>query len=59
MTSFVPCRQEWPPHAALGGRRYPRHIDLQFATLSARHLVDSLRLAGLVVIQPDPVRLTE
>ena len=39
--------------------RYPRHIELNFASISAEHLVDGLRLAGLLVIRPAPMRLTE
>ena len=42
-----------------GAGRYPRHVELQFATLRAEHLVDGLRLAGLTVIRPAPSRLTE
>ena len=39
--------------------RYPRHVDLQFAALCAAHLVDSLRLAGLIVLRPETLRLTD
>lgn len=39
--------------------RYPRHIELQFTAFGAQHLVEGLRLAGLVVIRPTPMRLTE
>lgn len=42
-----------------GAGRYPRHVELQFAGLCAGHLVDSLRLAGLVVIRPEPTRWTK
>lgn len=42
-----------------GAGRFPRHIELWFAAISAEHLVDGLRLAGLVVIQPMPTRLTD
>jgi hypothetical protein len=39
--------------------RYPRHVELQFTAFGAQHLVDGLRLAGLIVIRPAPLRLTE
>jgi hypothetical protein len=42
-----------------GAGRYPRHIELQFSTICAEHLVDGLRLAGLTVIRPAPLRLTD
>jgi hypothetical protein len=42
-----------------GAGRYPRHIELNFASVCAEHLVDGLRLAGLLVIRPAPSRLTE
>jgi len=42
-----------------GAGRYPRHIELNFASICAEHLVDGLRLAGLLVIRPAPMRLTE
>ncbi len=42
-----------------GAGRYPRPVALQFTTLCAEHLVDGLRLAGLTVIRPASLRLTE
>jgi hypothetical protein len=42
-----------------GSGRYSRLIDLQFAALCAEHLVTSLRLAGLIVVQPQTLRLTD
>lgn len=42
-----------------GAGRYPRHIELNFSAICAEHLVDGLRLAGLIVIRPAPLRLTE
>jgi hypothetical protein len=39
--------------------RFPRHIELYFAGLYAEYLVDSLSLAELRVIRPEPMRLTE
>jgi len=42
-----------------GAGRFPRNIELRFASISADHLVDGLRLAGLIVIRPVPMRLTE
>jgi hypothetical protein len=42
-----------------GAGRYPRHIELQFTILCTEHLVDGLRLAGLTVIRPAPMRLTD
>jgi hypothetical protein len=42
-----------------GAGRYPRHVELQFTTFCAEHLVDGLWLAGLTVIRPTPLRLTE
>ena len=42
-----------------GAGRYPCHVELQFTTFCAEHLVDGLRLAGLIVIRPAPLRLTE
>jgi hypothetical protein len=39
--------------------RYPRPIELNFASICAEHLVDGLRLATLLVIRPAPSRLTE
>jgi hypothetical protein len=42
-----------------GAGRYPRQIELQFTTVCAEHLVDGLRLAGLIVIRPAPMRLTD
>jgi len=42
-----------------GAGRYPRHIELNFTSLCAEHLVDGLRLADLIVIRPAPLRLTE
>lgn len=42
-----------------GAGRYPRHIELNFASICVEHLVDGLRLAGLLVIRPAPLRLTE
>jgi len=42
-----------------GAGRYPRHIELQFATICAQHLVDGLRVAGLTVIRPAPMKLTD
>jgi hypothetical protein len=42
-----------------GAGRYPRHIELNFASICAEHLVDGLRLAALRVIRPAPLRLTE
>jgi hypothetical protein len=37
----------------------PRHVELDFASFCAEHLVDGLRLAGLLVIRPTPLRLTK
>ena len=37
-----------------GAGRFPRHIELCFAAICAEHLVDGLRLAGLIVIRPTP-----
>ena len=45
--------------AIAGTGRFPRHIELCFASICAEHLVDGLRLAGLIVLRPAPVRLTE
>jgi hypothetical protein len=45
--------------AIAGAGRFPRHIELCFAGICAEHLVDGLRLAGLIVIRPSPMRLTE
>ena len=45
--------------AIAGAGRFPRHIELCFAGICAEHLVDGLRLAGLIVIRPAPMRLTE
>ena len=42
-----------------GAGRYPRHIELNFASIPAEHLVDGLRLAGLLVTRPAALRLTE
>ena len=42
-----------------GAGRYPRHVELNFAGICAEHLVDGLRLAGLIVIRPALMRLTE
>jgi hypothetical protein len=42
-----------------GAGRYPRHIELCFASVSVDHLVGGLRLAGLSVIRPAPLRHTE
>jgi hypothetical protein len=42
-----------------GAGRFPRTIELCFASISAEHLVDGLRLAGLIVIRPAPMQLTE
>jgi hypothetical protein len=42
-----------------GAGRFPRHIELCFTSICAEHLVDGLRLAGLIVIRPAPMRLTE
>lgn len=42
-----------------GAGRFPRHTELSFASIAADHLVDGLRLAGLVVIRPAPLRLTD
>jgi hypothetical protein len=42
-----------------GAGRFPRHVELCFASICAEHLVDGLRLAGLIVIRPAPMRLTE
>jgi hypothetical protein len=42
-----------------GAGRFPRHIELCFSAICAEHLVDGLRLAGLIVIRAAPVRLTE
>jgi hypothetical protein len=42
-----------------GAGRFPRHIELRIATISVEHLVDGLRLAGLTVIRPAPLRFTE
>jgi hypothetical protein len=40
--------------------RFPGNIELLcFASICAEHLVDGLRLAGLIVIRPAPMRLTE
>lgn len=43
----------------VGAGRHPRHVELQFTILCAEHFVDGLRLAGLTVIRPAPLRLTE
>jgi hypothetical protein len=45
--------------AIAGAGRFPRHIELCFAGICAEHLVDGLRLAGLIVIRPAPMRLIE
>ena len=42
-----------------GAGRYPRSTELLFATVCAKHLVDGLRLAGVLVIRPERMRLTE
>ena len=42
-----------------GAGRFPRNMELSFASVCAEHLVDGLRLAGLIVIRPVPTRLTE
>ena len=42
-----------------GAGRLPRNIELYFACICAEHLVEGLRLAGLIVIQPAPMRLTD
>jgi hypothetical protein len=42
-----------------GAGRFPRNIELCFASVCAEHLVDGLRLAGLIFTQPAPMRLTE
>jgi len=42
-----------------GAGRFPRHTELNFARISAEHLVDGLRLGGLLVVRPAPLRLTE
>ena len=42
-----------------GAGRFPRHVELCFARVCAEHLVDGLRLAGLIVIRPAPMRLTD
>ena len=42
-----------------GAGRFPRNIELCFASIGAEHLVEGLRLAGLVVIRPAPMRLTD
>jgi hypothetical protein len=42
-----------------GAGRYPRHVELQVTTLCVEHLVDGLRLAGLIVIRPATMRVTE
>ena len=38
---------------------FPGTIELSFASICAEHLVVGLRLAGLIVIRPSPMRLTE
>jgi hypothetical protein len=45
--------------AIAGAGRFPRLIELGFASIAAQHLVDGLRLAGLIVIRPSPSRLTD
>jgi hypothetical protein len=45
--------------AIAGAGRFPRHVELCFASICAEHLVDGLRLAGLIVVRPAPRRLTE
>jgi hypothetical protein len=42
-----------------GAGRFPRNIELCFASVCAEHLVDGLRLAGLIVVRPAPSRLTD
>jgi hypothetical protein len=42
-----------------GAGRFPRHVELCFSAICAEQLVDGLRLAGLIVIRPAPLRLTE
>jgi hypothetical protein len=42
-----------------GAGRYSRCVELDFASIFTKHLVDGLRLAGVVVIRPAPARLTE
>ena len=42
-----------------GPERFSRNIELCFASICTEHLVDGLRLAGLIVIRPAPMRLTE
>jgi hypothetical protein len=42
-----------------GAGRFPRNIELCFANICAEHLVDGLRLAGLIVLRPAPMRLAE
>ena len=45
--------------AIAGAGRFPRHTELWFAGICTQQLVDGLRLAGLIVIRPAPMRLTE
>jgi hypothetical protein len=42
-----------------GAGRYPRQVEVRLASICAEHLVDGLRLAGLTVIRPAPLRLTK
>jgi hypothetical protein len=35
-----------------GAVRFPRHVELRYASVCTEHLVDGLRLAGLIVIRP-------
>jgi hypothetical protein len=42
-----------------GAGRYPRHIELKFANICVEHMVDGLRLAGLLVVRPASMRLTD
>ena len=42
-----------------GAGRFPRNIELCFASVCTEYLVDGLRLAGLIVVRPTPMRLTE
>jgi hypothetical protein len=41
------------------GIRGSREADLYLASICARHLVDELHSAGLVVVRPSPSRLHE
>jgi hypothetical protein len=48
-----------PRENIVGAGRFPRHVELYFAHICAKHLVDGLRMAGLLVIRPGARRLTQ